>query len=255
MAAAAAAAAVATAANQNLTKTTQKGRLPSAAFPFFVADLLDTRGTPTRRSKYEPSRDEYRGGGVTVDELPDGLWDRFELWRDVRQGQAGLAARAALSLTAALVLLAGALLVLGLMEQSSHVRDEHVAIALGLASVLWFVALIKIWATYTRFRNVLKTIFGILAIWAVAIPLAILADAFMRGGEEFVIAACILTAICGSILLITSTAHRVRRGASRSSRPKGSRTSTAPPATTPWSACTSPVVPNAERATRLTSCS
>ncbi len=98
------------------------------------------------------------------------------------------------------------------MEQSNYVRDEHVAVALGLASVLWFVALIKIWATYTRFRNVLKTIFGILAIWAVAIPLGILADVLMRGGEEFVIAACILTAIGGSILLITSTAHRVRRG-------------------------------------------
>ncbi len=147
-----------------------------------------------------------------MDELPGGLWDRFELWRDVRQGEAGLSTRAALSLTAALILLAGALLVLGVMEQASYVRDEHVAIALGLASVLWFVALIKIWATYARFRNVLKTIFGILAIWAVAIPLSILADAFMRGGEEFVIAACILTAIGGSILLITSTAHRVRRG-------------------------------------------
>ncbi len=152
-----------------------------------------------------------------MDNLPDGLLDRFELWRDVRRGHAGLPARAALSLTAALVLLAGAMLVLGLMEQSSYVRDEHVAIALGLASVLWFVALIKIWATYNRFRNVLKTIFGILAIWAVAIPLGILADEIMRGGEEFVIAACILTAIGGSILLITSTAHRVRRGTRRAS--------------------------------------
>ncbi len=147
-----------------------------------------------------------------MDELPGGLLDRFELWRDVREGQAGLLTRVALSLTAALVLLAGALVVLGLLEQSSYVRDEHVAVALGLAGVLWFVALIKIWATYTRFRNVLKTIFGILAIWAVAIPLAILADAFMRSGEEFFIAACILTAIGGSILLITSAAHRVRRG-------------------------------------------
>ena len=49
-----------------------------------------------------------------MDEWSGGLWDRFELWRDVGQGQAGLSTRAALSLTAALVFLAAALLVFAL---------------------------------------------------------------------------------------------------------------------------------------------
>ena|GEM_PF-1427876 len=162
--------------------------------------------------------------------LASGAEERFPLWQDVRRGEAGLVARLALSLVAALALAAVAVLVLGLIDvvcgqipltggtaggyvyYRSTIRDEHIAIAMGLAGLLWFIALIKLWATYRRFRHVLKTTFGILAIWVVTIPLCVVTDVALRRGEEFLITASILAALGGSILLATMTVYRMRRG-------------------------------------------
>ena len=153
------------------------------------------------------------------------------LWRDLRSGQVGLAPRLALSVIAALVLAALAMLVLGIIEvviepvartytfgggvrtyAHTPIRDEHVVVALSVAAVLWFVCLLKIWATYGRFRNVLRCIFVVLAIWAVVIPLCVAIDLAVGYSGELLIVGCVLCAIGGSILVITMTAYRAYRG-------------------------------------------
>ncbi|MBN1513098.1 MAG: hypothetical protein JXB13_13875 [Phycisphaerae bacterium] len=161
-----------------------------------------------------------------------GTEERASLWRDLRCGEVGLLPRLALSLVAALALIAIAVLVLAMAEvlmapvirsysvgpnsvrtyAYSPISDKHIAIAMSGATVLWLVSLIRIWGTYPRFRNVLRTVFGVLAISVATIMLCMLLANTMPFEGGFLIVACILGGIGGSILLVTAVAYRVRRG-------------------------------------------
>lgn len=128
------------------------------------------------------------------------------LWEDLRSGQAGFWPRLGLSLGAALALLALAIFGLGLLDLSDRrVDEEHVAAALGLAGAAWCVALFFIWGSYRRFRRAIRTAFGVLTVWAVALPMIALIIALVpRDGEFFIISIVLLAG--GITLAIISTA-------------------------------------------------
>lgn len=154
--------------------------------------------------------------------LPESSDDR-SLWQDLRTQQAGFWVRLALSLVLVLALLSAAMVVLGALEvvkgpdvrtytnrqgqtvtyTQSAVRDHHVALALATAAVFWFIGLIRIWTTYRRFRTALRTVFGVLAVWAVVIPAAVVVDQAVSRPSDFWIAACIFAGFGGSALWIT----------------------------------------------------
>lgn len=158
--------------------------------------------------------------------------DLPSMWRDVQTGDAGWAARLGVSLVAAAGLAALAMVVLavadallppitrqytrsdGIVRTSyySPIRDEHVAIALAFAGAAWCFMLTRIWATYRRYRTVIRTTFGVIAVWVVAVPICVLIDKFVGRSEEFWIAACILAACAASILLVTSASYKAKSG-------------------------------------------
>ncbi|MHC4610304.1 MAG: hypothetical protein ACYS7M_08155, partial [Planctomycetota bacterium] len=126
----------------------------------------------------------------------DGDGPARSILRDLRGGEAGCLPRIAISVAAGVALAACAVFVLGIADQllgqnvrtytsgssvftyqTSRVRDEHVAIVTLMASALWFFLLTRIWSGYRRARVLLKSIFGVLGMWAVAIPLCIVIDA------------------------------------------------------------------------------
>ncbi|MHC5109665.1 MAG: RING finger protein [Planctomycetota bacterium] len=135
---------------------------------------------------------------------------------DFRSGKAGAMSRLAVSLASATILLAMIMSIMGLLAVAGgiRVREVHVALFLALGAATWFFVLTQIWRGYTRGRRVLPTILGLLAIWATAIPTAVLIGETFRSEGGFLIAAVMLTAVTASILLILLTAYQQVRGVS-----------------------------------------
>ncbi len=129
--------------------------------------------------------------------------------QDLRSGRAGIGIRLGLSLAAAPILVAPFMFLYALIEMSrGSIRDDYIALALGLAGAIWCGSLTFIWAGYRRFARVLKTAFAIVGVWIIAIPLCVLADSALRSGEEFLITGIILTASALTIFFVTTCVYR-----------------------------------------------
>lgn len=126
---------------------------------------------------------------------------------DLRSGRAGWPIRLGLSLAAAAVIMATCMLVLGLIDHAGHVQEEHIATAFALGGAGWCVALVWLWAAHRKWARVLRTIFALIAIWVVTIPLCVLITRVTRA-EEFFIGAFIVMAIGLSIGLVAVSIYR-----------------------------------------------
>ena len=135
------------------------------------------------------------------------------LMGDLRSGDAGGLPRIAMSVAAAAAIVALVMLGLGIVDHGDnvHIRDDHVAIALLMSVAPWLLSLRFVWGGYRGRRNLLLAIFGVVAIWAVTIPVCVLIDMKLRGAD-FLIAATIFSAICGTLTLITTSWYRHKRG-------------------------------------------
>jgi hypothetical protein len=144
------------------------------------------------------------------------LWPRDpddpSLWRDLKTGDAGWVPRVGLSLASAGGVIAAGFVLMGLFDLGVGLRDHHVAIGVALAGVAWCASLVFIWATFSRWWRILKTIFFIFAIWVVAIPAGIFVDEVFRS-EEFFIAAIIAMALGATVFLLATLSYR--RGGGR----------------------------------------
>lgn len=139
------------------------------------------------------------------------------LAEDLGSGDAGSIPRIGLSLGAAAGLLAMALLFSGAMEQLSRrsdafprLGDAAAALVVLAAAGRWSFLLMRSWNGYRRGQKLLRTAFGRLAIWIIAIPLTVVFDATLR--DDLLIAACVCLGICSSILLMTRNFYRYSRG-------------------------------------------
>lgn len=130
------------------------------------------------------------------------------LWRHLRDGQARLLPRIGLSLASAAVLAMAAMLLLSVIEAGAgRVRDEHIAMTMGVAGATWCVVLGGIWWTYRRCQVLLKTLFALFAIWMITLPLTLLADS-LGSGSDFLIPACILGGIAASFFVLTAVPYQ-----------------------------------------------
>ena len=131
---------------------------------------------------------------------------------DLRSGQAGWGVRLGLSLAAAAGLLALLLFSFGLVEATGlRVSGEITAVGLGMGGATWCASLAWLWATYRRWPRVLRTVFAVMGVWAVTVPLCVLIDETVPR-DEFLIAGCITLAIAATIALIATAAHRAAGG-------------------------------------------
>jgi hypothetical protein len=129
--------------------------------------------------------------------------------RDLRSGHAGWLVRVGLSLVSAAAILSVAMVCLGLLEAASgRLRDEHLALTMGVAGATWCSVLALLWWTFQRFQLALKSVFAILATWAIVLPATLLIDSIMRRGEEYLIAAAVFLGIACSIALIILICYR-----------------------------------------------
>ena len=111
---------------------------------------------------------------------------------DLRSGHAGWIIRSAASVATAMVLVAFALIALGIMEISgAWVRDHHIAMGLCMAGLVWCCSLIFLWKGFRRGQRAIRTLFTIVAIWFVIIPLCVFVEA-TASREELVIAGLIV---------------------------------------------------------------
>ena len=131
---------------------------------------------------------------------------------DLRTGRAGVVPRVCLSLVFAGVLLALPMFVFGLIETSGRrVREEHIALGLCIIGATWCVSMIVVWATYRRWQRIIKTVFAIIGLWIVTIPLCVMLIELVDRADFF-IAGLLLLAAAISILLIITAAYRSRGG-------------------------------------------
>lgn len=121
---------------------------------------------------------------------------------DLKQGRTGAPVRVLLSLAAAALALAPGMFVCGLIETTGgRAEDHHIAMAIASAAVLWGVALIFVWWGYRRCRHVIRSVVGIVTVWAVVLPSTLaVASAFRQ--TEFFIASMILPAVAMTLAFI-----------------------------------------------------
>src|SRR4051812_46424220 len=101
------------------------------------------------------------------------------LLASLRDGSAGFVSRLGLSLASAAAGIAALMVTLGLAEASSHrIRDEHVALGAMLVLLVWVGALYGLWATYSRKRHVVKTVFACVGIAVLTAGISGLLGAF-----------------------------------------------------------------------------
>ncbi len=135
--------------------------------------------------------------------------DQTSLIADLRSGRAGIGIRLGLSLAAAPILVAPFMFLYALIEMGNGtVRDEHLALAFGIAGAVWCGCLTFIWAGYRRFARVLKTMFAIVGVWVITIPLCVFVDSRVRSGEEYLIAGLIMTASALTVFFVTTCVYR-----------------------------------------------
>ncbi len=96
--------------------------------------------------------------------------------------------------------------VMGLIEQFGRLRDEHIAVALAVAGAGWCGILAVLWSTHRRWRRLMQTIFVVLGIWIVTIPMCVLIAETMRDAA-FLIAGCIFLSISATIVVIAANAY------------------------------------------------
>ena len=129
-------------------------------------------------------------------------------WDDVRKGRAGFVLRFALSLAAVAVCLSALMFFFGFIEAAGgRVNDGLAAGGFAVAAAVWFAALAWLWATYPRWRRFLRTLFAVLTVWAVTIPLCVMIEEVVRRAE-FLITGSIFMAIGITITLIGTAAYR-----------------------------------------------
>lgn len=127
---------------------------------------------------------------------------------DLRSGQAGWLIRLGLSLAAAALIGASVMFVIGIVALLDvRVDDEHIVAGLTFGGALWCALLVKLWSGYARWRRTLTTIFSVLVIWLITIPLCLLIDTVLRQGEFFIFS-IILFAIAFSSLIVATAAYR-----------------------------------------------
>jgi len=150
------------------------------------------------------------------------------LWAQVRSGEAGWPTRVGISLAALAALTAVAMAVLALINTMAvpgqiqipqrdgtvriytrpAINEEHIALGVALAAAAWCFLLTRIWATYRRFRLLLRAVFGVVGIWGVAVPLCVALDTWSRPSEELWIAMTILAACAATFLWVTHAGHK-----------------------------------------------
>lgn len=135
------------------------------------------------------------------------------LWTDLQNGQAGWLPRVGLSLASAGGLFSLTFILMGLIDLSLGLDEHHIAIGVALAGVAWCATLVLIWASFHKWRKLLKTMFCILGVWVVAIPSAVFVAETVRS-EEFFIASIIALAIGLTLFLLLTLGYR--RGGGKS---------------------------------------
>jgi hypothetical protein len=134
------------------------------------------------------------------------------LWADIRSGRAGFPVRIGLSLALAAGAIGIMLFVFGLMEnRGGYVREAHIAMGFCFAGAAWCGAMVWIWSSYRRLCTIVKTIFTILGLWAVAIPLCVVIEETLRRAE-YIIGSVIVLSIGATAMIITLGALRAAGG-------------------------------------------
>lgn len=131
---------------------------------------------------------------------------------DLRSGRAGLGLRLALSVAALGVCIALMLACLGaIYSLNGRVEDEHAFIGLALTGVAWCAALGWLWNGYRKWQRTLRTIFGLISLWALVIPLTVGIEAVLPQGELLIVA-CIVMGLATTLAVIATVAYRSRGG-------------------------------------------
>lgn len=127
---------------------------------------------------------------------------------DLRSGQAGWQIRLGLSVAAAALIAASVMFVIGIVALLDvRVDDDFVLLGLTIGGAGWCGVLVKLWSGYARWRRTLTTIFSVLVIWLITVPLCVLIDMVLRQGE-FLIVSILLFAIALSSLIVATAAYR-----------------------------------------------
>lgn len=139
---------------------------------------------------------------------------RISLLRDFRDGRAGALPRIALSLATGVAVTAVMMIFFAFMEASGNFREEQAAIGVAIAGITWCAILWLLWTGYTRFLVLIRTGFALIALWVATISICIILEAIFSRGEEFFIAAAILSGIAITIGIVTLATYQMMRGKS-----------------------------------------
>ncbi|MGQ0626793.1 MAG: hypothetical protein ACT4PL_01680 [Phycisphaerales bacterium] len=134
-----------------------------------------------------------------------------ELAAALRSGKAGFLVRLILTLGVVAFTVALSTGALGLIDAGTGVRDWHVAVVVPSFCIVGLAACSLVWATYGRWRRVLKTIFICLCIVALTIGAGIVVALLGRRMEAVVVAVAFAGA-AGLTVVIGAAVHLGMRG-------------------------------------------
>jgi len=102
------------------------------------------------------------------------------------------------------------LLCLGIVDERTRLRDEHIAGGLAIAGLVWCAALVVLWWSYRKFARALRTAFIVLGLWAGTIPLCVMIEATTR--NEYFITGVLFLAAALTIIIIAGSIYGASRG-------------------------------------------
>jgi predicted RNA-binding Zn-ribbon protein involved in translation (DUF1610 family) len=140
------------------------------------------------------------------------------LWRNLRSTERYLVLRLAVSLASGLLLLSAATAAAWVAAQFGNagyrgrVRDEHVLVALLLASICWLVMLVPIWSRMRHGKRFIVPAITTVCVSILTIGSMAAIDEFLARDEEFLMTAVGLLGLAVVILVWLPTAQRAIRG-------------------------------------------
>jgi hypothetical protein len=129
----------------------------------------------------------------------------------VRDPRTSLAPRLGLSLAAAALTIGALMFALGVADHASRLRDEQAFAGVLVAIASWLLLLYPIWASYTRWRRLLRTILACILVLVAAIGSSAFFGMTLRN-PEFFIAGSLFSGAALCVAIIAASLHQAMRG-------------------------------------------
>lgn len=133
------------------------------------------------------------------------------LWRDLREGRAGVIPRLGLSLCLGVAIFAAGVLLAAVLDEFADLDEAHIAVIVAVGGVLWCAGLLWLWAGMRRVGHIVRSVVIVIGVWVVVAALSALAAEATRNEEAF-ITAFVFLGIAATLTIGTFTVYGMMRG-------------------------------------------